>query len=189
MTVLTGEALVSGMPVLTLVAHLALIYSNGFPTCIAVLSKHTVETCETVRSALSHDIPLSTQVTITLETGKMLHVPSSSFGLGALIRENNLVARRAPWFSSLCMMPATVELPVLVEVDQVDEEFLADSAMETGGMPSSHRTSSTSRYTDVTTKNSITTSLTSCRILNSDRQLLYSSSTQSITFPLGREQA
>ena len=49
------------------------------------------------------------------------------------------------------MMPATVELPILVEVDEVDQELLANLTTEAGWMPGSVRSSSARRYTDIST--------------------------------------
>ena len=46
-----------------------------------------------------------------------------------------LITGRAAWLGRLRVVPATEELPVLVEVDEVDEELLADGAGEAGGVP------------------------------------------------------
>jgi hypothetical protein len=67
-----------------------LIYTDSLATCIAVLRKHAVEAGQTVRSAFSHYIALTSQVSITFKAGKVLHMPGPSFCLGTLVRENNL---------------------------------------------------------------------------------------------------
>jgi hypothetical protein len=46
-----------------------------------------------------------------------------------------LVAGRASWFYGFCMMPPAKEFAVLVEVDEIHQQFLADGAVETAGMP------------------------------------------------------
>ena len=69
---------------------ITLIYSDGFSTSITVLCKHTIEASKTVGSALSHDVSLASQVSITLETCEVLHVPGATLRLGALVREDDL---------------------------------------------------------------------------------------------------
>ena len=71
-----------------------LVDSNCFSARITVLSKHTVEACETVRSPLPHNIPLSAQVSVAFEAGEMFHMPGSTLRLGAFIREYDLKKRR-----------------------------------------------------------------------------------------------
>ena len=67
-----------------------MINANSLSTGITILSKHAVETGQAVGPALPHDVPLAAQVTVTLETGKVLHVPGPSLGLCALVREDYL---------------------------------------------------------------------------------------------------
>ena len=70
--------------------YYTLINSYGFTTGITVLGKHAVEAGQTVRSAFSHYVALTSQVSITFKAGKVLHMPGSSFSLGTLIREDDL---------------------------------------------------------------------------------------------------
>ena len=106
--VLAGETGVGGVPVLTLVAHLScrtkhyislpshfpsqltLIHPDGFPAGVAVLSEHAVEAGEAVRTALSHDVSLTAQVSVALEASEVFHVPGSALGFSALVGENYL---------------------------------------------------------------------------------------------------
>lgn len=46
-----------------------------------------------------------------------------------------LVARRAAGLEALGVVPAAVDLPILVEVDQVDQQLVADAADEAGRVP------------------------------------------------------
>ncbi len=46
-----------------------------------------------------------------------------------------LVTSRTPRLDGLSMMPAAIELPLLVEVDEIDKELVADAADEASWMP------------------------------------------------------
>lgn len=48
---------------------------------------------------------------------------------------SHLIARCAPGLEALGVVPATVDLAVLVEVDQVDQQLVADAADEAGRVP------------------------------------------------------
>ena len=67
-----------------------MIYPNSFSTSITIFSEHAVKTSKTVRSPLSHDVPLAPEMSVALETREVLHVPRPALCLGALVRENNL---------------------------------------------------------------------------------------------------
>ena len=67
-----------------------MIYSNSLSASITILGKHAVKTSQTVRSPLSHDVPLASEMAVALETREMLHVPRPALRLGALVGENNL---------------------------------------------------------------------------------------------------
>ena len=82
-----------------------MVHPDGLPAGVAVLSKHAVEAGETVGSALPHDVPLTTQVTVALEAGEVFHVPGAALGLGTLVRENylkqNINLEKLPWATPL----------------------------------------------------------------------------------------
>jgi hypothetical protein len=78
------------MPMLSVMTHLTLIHTDGLATIVAVLRKHVVETAETVRLALSHNVSLTAQLFIAVKARKMFHVPSSTLSLGTLIGKNYL---------------------------------------------------------------------------------------------------
>jgi hypothetical protein len=174
---------------LTFVAHLSLIYTNSLTTCIAILGEHAVEAGQTVRSPFPHYVPLTSQVPITFKAGKMFHMPGSSFCFGTLIGENNLVTRGASWLSRLSVVSAAIELPILVKVDQIYEEFLADGAAEAGGVPYSGGSSPRCCNADVTPQYRVSATFTCCRGLKSYWQLLHRAATQCIAFSLGRKQS
>lgn len=46
-----------------------------------------------------------------------------------------LITGGAAWLQPLCVVPAAVDLPVLVEVDEVHQELVAHAAHEAGRMP------------------------------------------------------
>ena len=69
---------------------LTLVHPNGLAARVAVLCKHAVKTWQTIRPSISHDVSLSPELEIALEARKMLHVPRSALGLGALVGEYDL---------------------------------------------------------------------------------------------------
>ena len=50
-------------------------------------------------------------------------------------RGSNLITGCTAWLQALCMVPATVDLPILVKVDEVNQKLIADGAYEAGWMP------------------------------------------------------
>lgn len=88
------ETLIRRMPVLSVVAHLALIDANHLPAVVAVLGEHGVKAAQAVGLPLPHDVPLPAQLMLALLAGEVLHVPGPTFGLGTLIREDDLRERR-----------------------------------------------------------------------------------------------
>lgn len=47
----------------------------------------------------------------------------------------DLVTGCTAWLQALSMVPTTVDLPVLIEVDQVNQKLIADCADEAGRVP------------------------------------------------------
>lgn len=78
------------MPVLSVVAHLALVHSDGLSAVVAVLGEHRVEAGQAEGLSVAHYVPLTAQLFVAFEAGEVLHVPCSSFRLGALICEDYL---------------------------------------------------------------------------------------------------
>jgi len=78
------------MPVLAIVTHLSLVNANGLATIIAILGKHCIKTEQAIGFPLPHNVPLSTQLFVTLVAGKVIHVPGTSLCLSALVCQNNL---------------------------------------------------------------------------------------------------
>ena len=48
---------------------------------------------------------------------------------------SDLVTGCTAWLQALCMVPATVDLPILVKVDQIHQELVADGAYKAGWVP------------------------------------------------------
>lgn len=48
---------------------------------------------------------------------------------------SHLIACGTAGLEALSVVPATVDLPILVEVDQVDQQLIADTADEAGRVP------------------------------------------------------
>jgi len=82
------------MPVLPVVAHLALVHPDGLPAVVAVLGEHRVEAVQTVRFALAHDVPLAAQLLVALVAGEVVHVPRPALRLRALVRQDDLRKKR-----------------------------------------------------------------------------------------------
>lgn len=64
-----------------------------FSAGVAVLGVQRLVAGAAVRSALSHDVPLAAQRSLTLKATEVLHVPVSPLGLRTFICENNLRLR------------------------------------------------------------------------------------------------
>ena len=67
-----------------------LVHPDRLSAGVAVFGEHAVKAGETVRPALSHDVALASEVAVALKAGKVLHVPSTTLGLGALVGEDDL---------------------------------------------------------------------------------------------------
>jgi hypothetical protein len=67
-----------------------LIDSDWFSASVAILGKDGVETVEAIRSRIAHDVTLTAQNSIAFKTGKMTHVPGSTFRFRTLVRQNQL---------------------------------------------------------------------------------------------------
>lgn len=145
------------MPVLTLVCHLTLIYSNGFPAGVTIFSKHGIEAVEAEGPPVPHDVPLTSQLPVALETCEMLHVPSSTFSFGALVSQDDLVTSSAAWLQALGVMSAAVEMCILPEIYEIDEELPTDVAVEASRVPASVGSSPGCHHNYVSTTNALST--------------------------------
>lgn len=62
--------------------------------CLTVLSIEGLEAAAAVRPSILHDVPLSAQNGLALETSKVLHVPVAALSLCALVGKNDLGGNR-----------------------------------------------------------------------------------------------
>lgn len=145
----TTEAAFGGVPVLPIIRHLALINSNVVPTRVAVLGVERLKAGAAVWSSFLHDVPLAAQYCLALEAAEVLHVPVPALCLGALISKDDLVTGRAPRLQSLGVVPAAVDLAILVEVDKVHQKLLASAANEAGRVPTHSMASSGCKHSNV----------------------------------------
>ena len=109
---------------------LTLIHPNGLAARVAVLGKHAVKTWQTIRPPVPHDVSLSPELEIALETRKVLHVPRSPLGLGALVGEYDLrdrLAILAVWMTPPHNGGAAARVPGFQTVRQC-EVYLEESA-------------------------------------------------------------
>lgn len=87
---MASEAALSGVPVLPFVGHLPLVHPYRVAARVAVLGESGVEAVQAEGAAVPHHVPLPSQLTVALEAAEVAHVPSSSLGLRALVREDYL---------------------------------------------------------------------------------------------------
>lgn len=64
---------------------------------------------------------------------------------------SNLIAGCTARLQALSMVPATVYLPILVKVDQIHQELIADSAYEARRVPANAMASAGCKHSDVST--------------------------------------
>lgn len=62
---------------------------------------------------------------------------------------SDLIAGCAAWLQALSVVPATVDLPVLVKVDQIHQQLVADGADETRRVPADTVASARRKHGDV----------------------------------------
>jgi hypothetical protein len=72
------------------VAHLTLVNTNTLTTALAVLGVEPFEAGAAVRPALTHNVSLPAEIRVAFVAREMLHVPASTFGFRAFIREDDL---------------------------------------------------------------------------------------------------
>jgi hypothetical protein len=85
-----AEAALGGVPVLALVAHLALVDADRVATRVAELGEQPVEAAQAKGPPVPHDVPLAAQLLVALKAREVLHVPRAALRLRALVRQNNL---------------------------------------------------------------------------------------------------
>lgn len=78
------------MPVLPIMCHLALVHPDMLSASVTILSKHILKARAAVGPAVSHDVPLATQLPVTLQAAEVLHVPTASFSFCTLVSKNHL---------------------------------------------------------------------------------------------------
>lgn len=120
---------------LALVRHLTLVYTDMFSAGVAVFGVQGLVAVAAVRPALSHDVPLAAQHRLTLKTTEVLHVPVPALSLRTLVRKDDLVAGLAAGFDALGVVPAAVDVSVLVEVNEIHQQLVTGSALEALRMP------------------------------------------------------
>lgn len=67
-----------------------MIHADRVSARIAILGKQAVETLQTVRTAVSHDVPLTSQLLVAFQAREVFHVPSTTFRFRALVRQDDL---------------------------------------------------------------------------------------------------
>jgi len=83
----TRKAGVCGVPVHSVVAHLTLVDADSASAGIAGLGVEGLETQAAVGTRRSHDVPFTSEMSLTLKTLEVTHVPTLTLRLSALVRE------------------------------------------------------------------------------------------------------
>lgn len=64
----------------------------GVAARVTVLGKQSVETLQTVRTAVFHYVSLASELLVALQACKVFHVPSTTFCFRTFVSQNNLRA-------------------------------------------------------------------------------------------------
>lgn len=67
-----------------------LVHTDGLSAGVTVLGKHGIKAVKAEGSTIPHYVSLTTQMTVTLEAGEMLHVPRPALSLRALVSQDDL---------------------------------------------------------------------------------------------------
>ena len=131
------EALVGGVPVLIVVGDLAVLDADRLAARRAVLHVHALEAGAAVGQRLLHEVALAAEQRAAVGAREVAHVPAAALGLGALVREDDLVAGRAARLERLGVVAAAVDVAIrsVVKVDEVDEQLGARVAREARRVP------------------------------------------------------
>lgn len=176
------------MPMLAFVSHLTLVNANGIPARVAVLGKHGIEAVQAEGPAVTHDVPLSSQLSITLEAGEVFHVPRTALSLRTFVRQDNLIAGGATWFEGLGVVSAAVQVSILPEVNEIDQQLSTHVAVEAGRVPTRVRACTRRYHHDVPTAHTLATVGTGHGGVQVDWQLFDGAAAQGLPFALGREE-
>lgn len=67
-----------------------MVHADRVAARIAILGEQTVETLQTVRTAVPHDVPLAAQLLVALQAREVFHVPSAALRFRTLVGQYNL---------------------------------------------------------------------------------------------------
>uniref|UniRef100_A0A2D4IG77 Uncharacterized protein n=1 Tax=Micrurus lemniscatus lemniscatus TaxID=129467 RepID=A0A2D4IG77_MICLE len=155
-----AETGISGVPVLALIGHLALVNTNVLPACIAIFCIEALITTAAIGATLAHDVSLPTQGLLTFKAAEMAHVPVTALGFCALICKDDLITSFTSRLEALSMVAPTVDFALLVEVDQVNEELPTRGTNKALGVPAGTMPSSTGKDSNVPSANLFSTLFT-----------------------------
>jgi len=176
------------VPMLTFVRHLTLINANWVPTGVTILGVHRFKATATEWTAVSHDVSLASKLRVAFEAAEMPHVPTTAFGFGAFVREDDLVTRSTARLQDLCMVSSAENVAIFVKVDKVDEELVAGEADEAGGVPAGAGARARRPHRDVATADTVA-AVNASRARHRQRVGPNGSSSQGLLLALGGEEA
>lgn len=89
----------------------------------------------THRLVIDHHIYCPGEDVVTVKAAEMFQMPILVFCLGVLIAKYQLITASTSGFLTITVMPATVQLPILPEINHVNQEFTTGAADETCWVP------------------------------------------------------
>jgi len=87
------------------------------------------------RTLILGRVAMTAQVTVAAETAEVVYVPGFILGECVLFSKYQFIASAAPWIDLLAIVTPTEVVSVLVEIDQVAKQLVADAALKARRMP------------------------------------------------------
>lgn len=78
------------MPLMPVVCHATLVQANDFTTRLTAFCTVQLKAEAAIRSTITHQILLTGEKFVTFETGKVSHVPATTFRFSTFVRKNYL---------------------------------------------------------------------------------------------------
>jgi len=156
-------------------------------TGVAIFCIQGLEAAATVGPSLLHDVALAAKHRLALEAAKVFHVPVPSLSFCAFVCKDDLITGCAARLQALGVVPATVYLPILVKVDQIHQQLVADGADEARRVPANAVAGTGRKHGDVPAVN-LASALFTDSSCHRDWEGPDIPSTQVFTFPLVAEE-
>lgn len=87
------------------------------------------------RLVIDHHVYFASQDVVTVKAAEVFQMPILVFCLGILIAEYQLITAGTSGFLAVTVVSATEQLPILPEINHVDQQFRAGAADKTRWVP------------------------------------------------------